>query len=61
MKLPIINHRAKRNPVIVPGLIALSLALIGLTTYTFVKDSRSQVDLDTLTVPITEKDLNVEI
>ncbi|MBE9046574.1 efflux RND transporter periplasmic adaptor subunit [Pleurocapsales cyanobacterium LEGE 10410] len=60
MKLPL-NRQSKRSPVITTGLVALCLALIGFTTYSLVRNSRSQVDIEALTVPVTEEDLNVEI
>ena len=55
------NHQSKRKPVVATGLVALCLALIGFTTYSFVRNSSSQTDIEALTVPVEEKDLNVEI
>ena len=56
-----INNHSKRNPALVTGLVAICLALIGFTTYSFVRGSRSKIDLEALTVPVREQDLNVEI
>jgi len=56
-----INRKSKNYTPIIAGLTAVCLAIIGLTTYTFVKSSRSKVDLKTLTVPAAKEDLNVEI
>ncbi|HEY9771999.1 MAG TPA: HlyD family efflux transporter periplasmic adaptor subunit [Coleofasciculaceae cyanobacterium] len=60
MKLSI-NRQSKRNSVLVTGLLALCLALIGFATYTVVKGSRSEVDIEALTVPVEKEDLNAEI
>ncbi|MEM8722887.1 MAG: efflux RND transporter periplasmic adaptor subunit [Cyanobacteria bacterium P01_G01_bin.39] len=56
-----INSPYKRHPALIPGLAALCLTLIGLTTYSVVKATRTEIDLEALTVPVKEKDLNVEI
>ncbi|MEL6580593.1 MAG: HlyD family efflux transporter periplasmic adaptor subunit [Cyanobacteria bacterium J06621_12] len=55
-----IDSSYKRSPVIVTGIAAICLALIGFTTYRLVSSS-SQVDLESLTVPVKEEDLNLEI
>jgi HlyD family secretion protein len=56
-----INHKSKHYTSIIAGLTAVCLTIIGFTTYTVFKSSRSKVDLKTLTVPATKQDLNVEI
>ncbi|MGF1588994.1 MAG: efflux RND transporter periplasmic adaptor subunit [Pleurocapsa sp.] len=60
MKL-FINRQSKRNSVLVTGVLALCLALISLATYTVVKRSRAEVDIEALTVPVEKADLNAEI
>ena len=55
------NSKRKRNPVLVTGLVAVCLALIGFTAYTVVKGSRTEIDVEALTVPVREQDLNLEI
>ncbi len=60
MKL-LINRQSKRNSVLATGFLALCLALIGFATYTVVTRSRSQVDIEALTVPVEKADLNAEI
>jgi HlyD family secretion protein len=64
MKLSIdknLNKTFKRSPVLVSGIAAICLALIGFTTYTVVKNNRSEIDLESLTVPVKREDLNLEI
>ncbi|MEM7593152.1 MAG: biotin/lipoyl-binding protein, partial [Cyanobacteria bacterium P01_A01_bin.83] len=56
-----INSPYKRHPALIPGLAALCLILIGLATYSVVKATRTEIDLEALTVPVKEKDLNIEI
>ena len=56
-----INSHSKRNPALVPGLLAIGLSLIGFTTYQVVKQTRPRIDLEALTVPVKEQDLNIEI
>lgn len=56
-----INSHSKRNPILVPGLVTICLTLIGFSTYTVVKGTRSEIDLEALTVPVKEKNLNIEI
>jgi HlyD family secretion protein len=56
-----INRKSKHYTSIIAGLTAVCLTIIGFTTYTVFKSSRSKVDLKTLTVPATKQDLNVEI
>ncbi|MGL6340645.1 MAG: efflux RND transporter periplasmic adaptor subunit [Waterburya sp.] len=60
MKLAI-NRKSKHYPVVITGFLALCLTLIGFTTYRIIKSSKPQIDLNTLTVPVKEEDLNVEI
>jgi HlyD family secretion protein len=60
MKLSI-DKNFKRSPVLVTGIAAICLALIGLTTYTVVKKNSSEIDLESLTVPVKREDLNLEI
>jgi HlyD family secretion protein len=56
-----INRKSKHYTPIIAGLTAVCLTIIGFTTYTALKTSRSKVDLKTLTVPAAKEDLNVEI
>ena len=56
-----LNSQSKRNPVVVTGLIAICLAAIAFTTYRVVGGTRSPEDIEALTVPVREEDLNVEI
>ena len=56
-----ISSNYKRSPVLVTGMAAIALTLIGFTTYTLVKNTRSEIDLESLTVPVREEDLNLEI
>ena len=56
-----INKSKKRYNIFIPVLVALGLILIGFTTYRFVKGSKSEVDINALTVPVKKENLNVEI
>lgn len=56
-----LNKQSKRNPVVVTGLIAICFAAIAFTTYRVVGGTRSPEDIEALTVPVGEEDLNVEI
>ena len=56
-----ISSNSKRSPVLVTGIAAICLTLISLTTYKVVTSSSSKVDLESLTVPVKEEDLNVKI
>lgn len=56
-----INRKSKHFTPIIASLTAVCLTIIGVTTYTVLKNSRSKVDLKTLTVPAAKQDLNVEI
>ena len=55
------NNTSKRNPAVVTGLVAICLTLIGFTTYSVVKGFKTETNIETLTVPVREEDLNVEI
>lgn len=55
------NSKYKRSPVLITGLVAVCLTLLGVTTYTLVKGSRSEINLEELTVPVEKQNLNVEI
>ena len=55
------NYKGKGSPPIITGIIAICLALAGVTAYTVAKSSSVQVDLEELTVPVREEDLNLEI
>ncbi len=57
----IINRKSKYNRAIVTGLLALTLASLGLVTFRVVKNPSRKIDLNALTVEVTEADLNVEI
>ncbi len=56
-----INKPKKRHNIFIPVLVALGLILIGFTTYRLVKGSKSEVDINALTVPVKKENLNVEI
>ncbi|MGB5633906.1 MAG: efflux RND transporter periplasmic adaptor subunit [Waterburya sp.] len=56
-----INSHSKRHPVVVNWLLAICLTSIGFTTYTVIKATRTEIDIQALTVPVKEKDLNIEI
>ncbi len=56
-----IDRKSKHSPGIIAGFIALSLALIGFTSYSILKGSEADIDLNSLTVEVKEEDLNVEI
>ena len=60
MKLSI-NSYKKGNPILVTGILVVGLTLISLTTYKLIKGTKSEIDIDTLTVPVEKQDLNVEI
>ena len=55
------GSNSKRSPVLVTGIAAICLTLIGFTTYKLFTSTRSEVDFESLTVPVKEEDLNVEI
>ncbi len=38
----------------IPGIIAICLALIGFTAYKVAKGSKSEINIETLTVPVEE-------
>ena len=57
----ILNRKSKYNRAIVTGLLALTLASLGLVTFRVVKNPSRKIDLNALTVEVTEADLNVEI
>ena len=56
-----ISNNQKGSPVVATGIIAICLALTGVTTYTISRSSSSQIDLEELTVPVQRQDLNLEI
>ena len=56
-----IDHKSKSYSGAIAGFIALSLAFVGFTSYSLVKNSDSKIDLSSLTVPVRQEDLNVEI
>ena len=56
-----IKHNPKSYSAIIAGFAAISLALAGVTSYNLVKGSSREIDLDSLTVPVKQEDLNVEI
>lgn len=60
MKLSI-NKNFQRSPVVVTGIAAICLALIGLTTYRVVQGNNSKIEMGELTVPVKQQDLNLEI
>ena len=56
-----LNNQSKRNPFVVTGLVAICLAGLAFTTYRLVDRSRSPENIESLTVPVREEDLNLEI
>ncbi len=56
-----INKHFKHNSILVPGLAAICLTIAGFTTYNVIKATKSDINLETLTVPVREQDLNIEI
>lgn len=60
MAIPVIGK--VKHPL--PWLVAVvmgSLVIVGGTTYTFLNNSRSKLDIDALTVPVNQQNLQVEI
>ena len=55
------SSTSKRNPILVTGIAAVCLSLLGLTTYQIATSRSSDIDLESLTVPVKQEDLNVEI
>ncbi len=60
MQIPIIGKIKHPAPWIVTITFG-SLILFGVTSYFVLKQSRAKVDLESLTVSVTQQDLNVEI
>ena len=60
MKIPIFGEIKHPVPWIV-GITIGGLVLFGGTSYLVIKQSRTNLDLESLTVPVSEQDLNVEI
>ena len=56
-----IKYNSKPYSAIIAGFAAISLTLIGVTSYSLIKGSSREIDLDSLTVPAKQEDLNVEI
>ena len=56
-----ISSSYKRSPILVTGIAAACLTLIGVTTYRLASNSSSSADIASLTVPVQEEDLNLEI
>ena len=56
-----ISSNSKRSPVLVTGIAGICLTLLGLTTYTIVTNTSSEVDIESLTVPVREENLKVKI
>ena len=56
-----ISNKPKHSPILVTGIVGICLTLLGLTTYTIISNSSSEVDIESLTVPVRQKNLNVEI
>jgi HlyD family secretion protein len=56
-----INKNFKSNPVLVTGIAAICLTLIGFTIYRVVRQGGSEVAIEELTVPVKQEDLNLEI
>ncbi|MEL6437711.1 MAG: efflux RND transporter periplasmic adaptor subunit [Cyanobacteria bacterium J06621_8] len=57
----VINSRSKGKTALIPGLAVICVALVGLTTFTVTRASRRGIDLETLTVPVEQGDVNLEI
>ncbi|MGK7953199.1 MAG: efflux RND transporter periplasmic adaptor subunit [Xenococcaceae cyanobacterium] len=60
MQLPLIGKVRHPLPWIL-GLISSSFIVVGITSYIFIKNSQSRVQLESLTVLAEEQDLTVEI
>lgn len=43
------------------GIVAICLALIGFTAYKVVKGTKTEINIESLTVPVEKQDLNLEI
>ncbi len=55
------NSYFKGNSLMIPGIIAICLTLIGFATYKVAKGNKSEINIEALTVPVEKQDLNVEI
>ena len=56
-----ISNNSKRSPILVTGIAGICLTLIGLTAYSIITNTGSEVEVESLTVPVRQEDLNVEI
>lgn len=56
-----VDRKSKLRPVIFTGIAALILVLAGFTGYRVLKNSRSTLDINDLTVEVNREDLNLEI
>ncbi len=57
----VINPKSKYSSFIVAGLAAVGLTAIAFTTFSIVKNSDPDLDLNALTVQVQKENLNVEI
>lgn len=55
------NHKSKLRPIVFTGVAALLLVLAGFTGYQVLRGSKSTLDIDELTVAVSQEDLNIEI
>jgi HlyD family secretion protein len=56
-----ISKNFKQSPVLITGITALCLSLLGFTVFKVVQNNRSEVDISELTVSVQQEDLNLEI
>lgn len=56
-----LNNKSKRSAILIPSILGLGLILASFTAYLVVKNAKPGVDINTLTVPVSKEDLNVEI
>jgi HlyD family secretion protein len=61
MKLSIGKKNFKLSPVLATGIAAICLTLIGFTIYRVVKSNDLEIESKSLTVPVKQEDLNLEI
>lgn len=56
-----LNRKSKLRPIVFTGVAALLLVLAGFKGYQVFKDSKSPLDIDDLTVAVSQEDLSIEI
>ena len=60
MKLSI-NSYSKGNPVVTAAIVGICLALISFAAYKVLKGTKTEINIESLTVPVEKQDLNLEI